>query len=102
MEIDHGMLVSGWIALHAMGLIVAFATRLTGESRRIGVLAQLSFFVLLTCLGGVAWWSHQLELGVWIPTGFTMGAMLLLATADLSSATHPIGGPRVATSDRLY
>jgi hypothetical protein len=63
---------------------------------------QLAFFALLAGLSWAAWWSHQLELGLWVPTGFTIGAMVLLAVADLHSANSSHHDLSPASSSGLY
>lgn len=102
MDFNDGLLVSGWIGLHVAGLLVAWATRVTADARWLGTVAQVLFFVLLAGLGGVAWWSHQLELGLWVPTGFTMGGMILLAVTDLQSDAPPHRRIRMTSIDGLY
>lgn len=82
MELSQSFLVCAWIALHLAGLLLGWATRLAVGSR-FDLFAQLAFFAALTILGGAAWFSHQQELGLWIPTGFTMSAMVLMAVTDL-------------------
>ena len=101
MEFNQGLLVSGWIILHVSGLLVSWATRLAAGSR-IRTATQLAFFALLAFLSCAAWWSHQLELGLWIPTGFTIGAMLLLAVTDLRPADHSHPEIGAASSSGLY
>ena len=101
MEFNQGLLVSGWIGLHLFGLLSAWATRLATGSR-LRAVTQLAFFALLACLSCAAWWSHQLELGLWVPTGFTIGAMLLLAVTDLRPAVHSHPELRPASSSGLY
>ena len=88
MDWTDDVLVVGWILLHVAGLIAAWATRLSAGSR-LEPAIQLAFFALLCSLSGVAWCSHQCELGLWIPTGFTMAAMLLTAVTDLRPASEP-------------
>jgi hypothetical protein len=84
MEFSESLWIVGWIFLHTAGIFAGWATRLVTGSR-LDLLLQVAFFTLLCGLSGVAWWSHQLEHGLWIPTGFTMVAMVLMAVTDLRS-----------------
>ena len=90
LEFSELLWIAGWIVLHIAGIFAGWATRLVTGSR-IDLLLQVTFFTLLCGLSGVAWWSHQLEHGLWIPTGFTMVTMVLMAVTDLRSSdgSHP-------------
>ena len=101
LEFSECLWIAGWIFLHIAGIFSGWATRLVTGSR-LDMLLQVAFFVLLCGLSGVAWWSHQLEHGLWIPTGFTMVAMVLMAVTDLhSSDGHGKKSPAAPTTE-LY
>lgn len=101
MEFSELLWIVGWIFLHTAGIFAGWATRLVTGSR-LDLLLQVTFFTLLCGLSGVAWWSHQLERGLWIPTGFTMVAMVLMAVIDLRSSDGSNQKSPAAPTQQLY
>ena len=86
MDFTQNLLVFSWILLHVGALVAAWATRVLSGSRAESI-CQVAFFGLFCCLSGAAWLGHQTEMGLWIPSGATMVAMLIMAVADVRTTT---------------
>jgi hypothetical protein len=80
--------LAGFLALHLGAIACAVGTRVAAGSR-----FELVFqFLFLPALGGVGvatWYGHAAELGIGIPSGITLIAMVLLAVTDLRRTHEP-------------
>jgi hypothetical protein len=80
--------VVGWSALHVGALGIAWGTRVAAGSR-LEVPLQWMCFLTMAAIGAAAWICRQLEMGLWIPSGVTLVAMVLTAVLDFRR-THEI------------
>lgn len=80
--------IAGFVALHCGAIACALGTRVAAGSRY-----ELAFqFLFLPALGAVGlatWYCHTEELGIGIPSGFTLIAMVLMAVTDLRHPHEP-------------
>jgi hypothetical protein len=90
--------VVGWLILHLGALASAWATRVAAGSR-LEFPFQLSCFLAMTGVGAAGWTCHALEIGLWVPSGVTLVAMVLTAVIDFRRApdthspVHSVAGP---------
>jgi hypothetical protein len=73
--------VTCWSVLHIGALGIAWGTRVATGSRW-EVPLQLTCFLTMGAIGAAAWICRQLEVGLWIPSGVTLVAMVLTAVLD--------------------
>jgi hypothetical protein len=82
--------VAALILLHAVAIVIAWATRLATGSRLEG-LSQLGFFAAMFGIGASALFFCQIEFGFSVPSGITLVAMVLTAVADFRPTQEPVG-----------
>jgi len=80
--------VVGWLVLHLGAIASAWGTRIAAGSRA-EVPIQLTFLATMLAVGLSAWYCHQLELGLWVPSGITLIAMVLTAVTDFRQYQEP-------------
>ena len=90
MEPISTQVVAGWVVLHIVALLAAWCTRLASGSSLEGF-TQLGFYAAMACVGVVACFCGQLELGFSVPSGITLVAMVLLAVVDFRPTQEPAG-----------
>jgi hypothetical protein len=73
--------LAGFVALHFGAVAVAWAARMAAGSRA-EVLLQTVFFASMAGVGVCAWCCRGQELGLGIPSGLTLTAMVLTAVID--------------------
>ncbi len=87
-------LVSAWpitafLALHLGAIACAVGTRVAAGSR-FEFVFQFLFLAALVAVGVSTWCCHSEVLGIGIPSGITLIAMVLLAVTDLCRTHEPI------------
>lgn len=74
--------IAGFIALHLFAILCALATRVAAGTR-YEVAFQFLFLPTMAAVGAAIWFGRSAELGIGIPSGATLIAMVLLAVTDL-------------------
>jgi hypothetical protein len=85
---DSVFAVAGWFTLHLGALAAAWGTRVAADTR-LEIPMQLACFSAMAAVGAVAWICGQLEIGLWIPSGITLIAMVLTAVLDFRHSPDP-------------
>lgn len=80
--------IVGFVALHLFAISCALATRIASGTRYEGMF-QFLFLPTLAAVGAAIWFCRSEELGIGIPSGVTMIAMVLLAVTDLRRTHEP-------------
>lgn len=78
----------GFIALHLSAIACACGTRIASGSRVEGLVQSL-FLITMTAVGLAMIYCHQHELGLGLPSGATLIAMVLLAVVDCRRTHEP-------------
>jgi hypothetical protein len=78
----------GLVALHFAAVVTAWGTRVAAGSRAEGFL-QLVFLASMAGVGLSAWYCHGHDLGLGIPSGLTLTAMVLTAVTDFRRTHEP-------------
>ena len=81
----------GLFALHLLAIAIAWATRVSVGSRAEGPL-QVLFLLSMAVIGLSAWYAYGHNLGMGIPSGLTLTAMVLLAITDFRRTHEPRHG----------
>lgn len=81
--------VAGWAALQIGAIASAWLTRLA-EGSRMEIAAQACFFGAMAAVGFGGAVSHQLELGLALPSGVTLILMVITAVIDLRRTYEPV------------
>ncbi|HEY4231869.1 MAG TPA: hypothetical protein VGM76_00445 [Lacipirellulaceae bacterium] len=76
------------IALHLIAVAAAWGTRVSAGSRAEGFV-WLAFVLGMVAVGCCAWYCHQPDSGLGLPSGMTVVAMMLLAVVDFSRTHEP-------------
>ena len=79
----------GLLAFHIAAIATAWATRMAAGSRAEGPL-QMLFLAMMAGVGIVAWYCHGHGLGLGIPSGLTLTAMVLTAVTDFRRTHEPV------------
>ena len=74
--------IAGFVAFHLFAISCALATRIASGTR-YEVVFQFLFLPTLAAVGAAIWFGRSAELGIGIPSGVTLIAMVLLAVTDL-------------------
>jgi len=80
--------LAGLLALHFGAIGTAWATRIAAGSRAEGLL-QLLFLLAMAGVALSAWYCHGHDLGLGIPSGLTLTAMVLTAVTDFRGTHEP-------------
>jgi hypothetical protein len=84
--------IAGFLSLHLGAIACALGTRVSAGSR-FELHFQCLFLPALAAVGTATWYCHSAELGIGIPSGLTLIAMVLLAVTDLRRTHEPAGSP---------
>lgn len=87
--------IAGFIALHLFAIACALGTRVASGTR-YELLFQFLFLPTLAAVGAAIWFGRSAELGIGIPSGVTLIAMILLAVTDLRRTHEPAAHRTVA------
>jgi hypothetical protein len=79
----------GFVGLHIAAIVCACGTRIASGSR-VESLFQSLFYITMTAVGLAMIYCHQRELGLGIPSGATLVAMVLLAVIDCRRTQEPV------------
>ena len=77
--------IAGFLALHFGAIACALGTRVAAGSR-YELVFQFLFLPVLGAVGVATWCCHSESLGIGIPSGITLIAMVLLAVIDFHRA----------------
>jgi hypothetical protein len=80
--------VAAYVVLHFGAIASAWGTRLAVGSR-VESIMQLAFLVALAAIGFSTWFCHEHDLGLGIPSGMTLIAMVLMAVTDMRRTHEP-------------
>lgn len=80
--------IAGFLVLHLGAIACAVGTRVAVGSR-LELAFQFLFLAALGAVGVATWYGHSEELGIGIPSGVTLIAMVLLAVTDLRRTHEP-------------
>lgn len=80
--------VAGFFALHIGAIVSAIGTRVASGTR-YEMLFQFLFLPALAAVGTATWYCHAAELGIGIPSGITLIAMVLVAVTDVRRTHEP-------------
>src|SRR5262245_12116607 len=69
--------VAAYVVLHFGAIASAWGTRMAIGSR-VESLMQIAFLVALAAIGFSTWFCHEHDLGLGIPSGMTLIAMVLM------------------------
>ncbi len=83
--------VAGFLSLHLGAIVCAVGTRVASGSR-YELLFQSLFLPALGAVGLATWYCHTADLGIGIPSGATLIAMVLVAVTDLRRTHEPVPG----------
>ena len=78
----------GILALHVGATACAWGTRIAVNSRAEAPI-QLLFLLAMAAVGFTAWHGHRHELGLGIPSGMTLIAMVVMAVSDFRRTHEP-------------
>jgi hypothetical protein len=82
--------LAGFAALHLGAIAAAIATRVASGTR-FELHFQFLFLPALAAVGYFTWYCHAAELGIGIPSGITLIAMVLVAVTDVRRTHEPAG-----------
>jgi hypothetical protein len=80
--------LAGFLALHLGAIACAFATRIAAGTR-YEVVFHCLFLPALAAVGLATWYCHSAAIGIGIPSGSTLIAMVLLAVTDFHRTHEP-------------
>ncbi len=81
--------IAAFLALHVGAIACAVGTRVAAGSR-FELVFQFLYLPALGAVGVATWYCHSEVLGIGIPSGITLIAMVLLAVTDLGRTHEPI------------
>lgn len=82
--------VAALFLVHCGALVAAWGTRVATGSR-LEALSQIAFFAAMVCVGTSGCLCCQLELGLSVPSGVTLVAMVFTAVVDFRPTQEPVG-----------
>jgi hypothetical protein len=88
MDLSTGLAMVSCVSLYLVGLSVAWGTR-QAPAGKVAWAVLAAFIVMLLTLGIITLMGFQQQVGLWIPSAFTMMVMILTAVVDLGSPTGP-------------